>query len=70
MVSALDPRLIGLGKADLAGSMGNSEQWVIVNNDSHCWLSVTCQSTVSQQVMDTLPTHYRQSADSVKWTKN
>ena len=30
--------------------------WVIVNNGFHFWLSVTFQSTVGQQVTDTLPT--------------
>ena len=38
----------------------------IVNNGSHIRLSVTCRPTVGQQATDTLPTHYQQSADTVK----
>ena len=40
--------------------------WAIVNNSCHIWLSVTCRPTVGQQVTNTLPSHYRQSADTVK----
>ena len=38
----------------------------IVNNVSHIQLSVTCRPTVGQQATGTLPTHHRQSADTVK----
>ena len=53
MVSVLDPRLIGLSK-DLAGSMGNSEQWLPFLAFSN--LSVNCPLTGYGYITNTLPT--------------
>ena len=56
MVSALDPRLIGLSKrpGSITGSMGNGEQWFPFLAFGN--LSVNCPLTGYGYITNTLPT--------------